>query len=403
MPNLIQRVDIIVVGGGIVGATVAQLLANQGLDIALFEQNPPNSFPKENVSFSRVSALNLASKNIFEELGVWSSLEKSNFCAFEHMKVFDAYATGQIFFKAQEIGCKELGFIVDNDALVKILWQKLESSPYISLIKEAILLDMHMDSSIATLHYEAQGLHKEIQASLVIGADGSQSWVREQSGISTIQKDYHQTAIVAQINTQKAHEKTAWQWFLPSGPLAFLPLSHSHEVSIVWSLPSSDAQILLNQDKTHFKKHFKKHLEWASNGMLGKIKKIGAYQSFPLKKQTTEHYLALRVVLIGDAAHTIHPLAGQGVNLGLMDAKCLVKEILNIRNKKQDFNSCQKLRRFERQAKARNERMALLTDQLNQIFSSRSTGTILMRSLGLNICHHSFIKFFFMRKAIGVQ
>jgi len=391
--------DVVIVGAGLVGTVCAHVLAAQGLRIAVCEQKKITSFDVFGALDARVSSINLASIAVLNRLGIWPSLMPERICAFQHMRVFEAYGSGQISFDAIDIGECELGFIVENNYLLSVLLEKLSTRDRVTLFEQTkaqsiVVSDDHVEFTYTT---EQGAIEEKIQARLLIGADGPQSWVRQHLQMPVSRKSYQQSALITHIRTEHPHRHTAWQWFWPTGPLAFLPLPDPHMCSIVWSLPNDEATAL----KQHDAHTLAEKLEYASFRQLGTISVESDCHVYPLVKQSAQHYVRERIALIGDAAHTIHPLAGQGVNLGIRDALKLADVIHDAHKKQRDFGQSYILRRFERGCRPHNECVSTMMDGFHWLFANKQLALIVLRGLGLKLCDQSSLKLFFMRQAAG--
>lgn len=363
--------DILVVGSGIVGATFAHLVARHPqLTIGVLEAKTPvfdNAY--------RVSAISLAAKNIFKSINIWNDLHAS---PYEKMFVWDANSAGSIQFDCKEMHESALGFIVADNLIRQRLHEKFSQQKNIRFLCPIQLIKLHEENNQYALETNDG---KILRARLIVAADGANSWMRNQAQMTLVQRDYEQTAIVTTVTTEFPHEKTAWQRFLPEGPLAFLPLENEMQSSIVWSTSPENAKHLLQCEENEFKNKLTQHFA----EKLGKIITIEQRFSFPLRMQHAKNYLKNNLVLIGDAAHAIHPLAGQGVNLGLKDAKCLVDVITAAQNNQKDFSDKKILRRFERTRKSENAMMLFVVDKLKDLFSNESSWLSLARGMGLSV------------------
>lgn len=382
--------DIIIVGSGVVGATAALALAQAtSLRIALLEAQP--FVPSTTDYDHRVSAISLASKRMLQGLKVWPQ----RVSPYTQMYVWDEGGTGDLRFVAQEIGEVALGYIVEDRVLRGSLLAAITQSTQITFLQPIQLtaLQYAEHQVILTTADDAQ-----LTARLLIAADGAQSWVRTQSHIEVEQRDYAQSAIVATVQTELPHEHTAWQRFLSTGPLAFLPLADPLHCSIVWSATHSCAtewMSLTNED-------FQTRLASAFAHRLGAITQVSPRYLFPLQMRHTKEYVRPRLALVGDAAHTLHPLAGQGVNLGLLDVACLVDVISVAIAKKRDFSHFATLRRYARARRADNAIMLTLVDLLNRLFSNQHQTLQSLRNVGLRaVNQRAFIKKILIGHATG--
>lgn len=340
--------DIVVVGGGMVGATTALDFAQNGFKVVLLEKNKPELVwnPKEDYQ-TRVSALTRASENIFRNLGVWSSIEKKRYHAFTDMHVWEDISDAEVHFSAVEIGEKNLGFVVENDVIVASLWGAiLKHDNIVPVFGEAInKIDLNKDNASLTFDSELQ-----ITTKLVVAADGAFSSTRRLVGIETKEHDYQQCAIVGCVQTELFNQNTCWQRYQNTGPFAYLAMENNVS-SIAWYLPVEKMEWALNLDE----ENFKLEVERASGAKLGKVEKVYGKAGFPLVRRHAVEYVKAHFALVGDAAHTVHPQAGQGVNLGLLDAVALVQVVSEERqNTSKDWSRQSVLRRYERWRKGDN-------------------------------------------------
>lgn len=401
-----KHYDVIIVGGGMVGSALACALDdsinNNGLSVALIETHAPNyDWPPHSFDL-RVSAITRASQNFLNDLGVWQAITNERATPYQDMHVWDAGGNGSIHFDCADIGEANLGHIIENRVINKALLEHANGIDNLHIYCPATPTQLLLDEHFAKLQLDNGST---LSAGLVVGADGGQSWVRQQADISVTTRDYQQTAVVANVTTERPHQHTAWQRFLPTGPLAFLPLSDgtgtnsSNNISsIVWSTTAAEATRLCALDEAHFNAE----LAAAFDEKLGKILATGPRASFPIKGQHASHYVKPHLALIGDAAHTIHPLAGQGVNLGFADAKCLAETILAAHAARKNIGSLKTLRRYERSRRGDNLLMLEAMGVFKQLFSNNSPGLRELRNVGLNLTDRaSPIKHFFMAKALG--
>jgi 2-octaprenylphenol hydroxylase len=391
-----KKYDIIIVGSGIIGATAAVALArNTKLTIALLDAKAlPPSFALKDYS-ARVSAITPASQRIFQRLQVWSAISAKRISPYRNMQVWDAAGSGKLNFDSGAMRSGVLGYIVEDDVIRASLIEQMQQLDNLEVIAPVQLV---------TLLEQAQGIllqaddGQTFSGKLLIAADGAHSWVRQQAGISIKNRAYEHDALVATVRTTLPHEQTAYQRFLATGPLAFLPLSDAHTASIVWSTTAIEAQRLLALSD----EEFCHELGQAFGYRLGDIISASPRHSFNLQMRHANQYVKPGLALVGDAAHTIHPLAGQGVNLGLLDVACLVEVITKALAQNRDFASMSVLRRYERWRKAENMTMLAFVDGLKYLFGTENKAIQGVRTLGLNIMEKmQGTKHFFASYAAG--
>jgi 2-octaprenylphenol hydroxylase len=388
--------DIVIVGGGMVGAAMACACRDKGWRIAVIDGQPPQrDWPAGEVDL-RVSALSRASQRILERLGAWPRIAELGASVYREMQVWDAIGGASIHFDSADLGEPDLGHIVENRVTRLALWELLEQTEGVELLCPAAVEQLQIDDETATLRL-TDG--RALAARLVIGADGRASFVREALGIATGGWVYDQRAIVATVEISHWHRETAWQRFLPSGPLAFLPLSDGR-CSIVWSADEQRADALLALDDTGFIAA----LDEAFQQRLGPVLSVGPRAAFPLRLQHALRYVQPRAALIGDAAHAIHPLAGQGVNLGFLDVGALADALEHARARGRDIGSLATLRRYERARRGENLIMLGAMDLFKRVFGNRIPPVVAGRNLGLAAADAvAPLKRAFMSRALGLN
>lgn len=390
--------DILIVGGGMVGATLACALAEKtSLSIGILESKSSPTAWSAAAYHHRVSALSLSSQRIFQNIHLWEAMLAKRLSPFNQIQVWDEAGIGGMTFDAQDIHERHLGYIVENNVIQSALEEKLKLFPQVDWIAPVKLIGFAEKDNIIKLMTTDERVFK---AKLAIAADGAHSWLRESARITVKKIPYDQEAIVATVVTTLPHDQVARQVFLETGPLAFLPLADTHTCSIVWSLPTAKAKEMMALQPEHFQRELAK----AFSHRLGDVVTMDERFAFPLVKQQATQYVKSHVALVGDAAHTVHPLAGQGVNMGLLDAASLAEVMIDALNKGKDFASDTVLRRYERWRRADNAALLNGIDVIKNIFAVNQAPLPQIRSLGLNVTNRiPFIKNLFTRHAVGVR
>ncbi|BBB14971.1 putative VisC protein [Candidatus Rickettsiella viridis] len=398
-----QDYDVVIVGAGTAGLTLACGLINQGLRLAIIDKDSESKAPAIRLASvpayergDRVSAITQGSQQILENYQVWQRLAKTTLSPFECMEVWEEGSASQLIFDAAETGQPCLGTILYNQVLqTALLTQAKTASEVDWFFSESLSAIQRGPSSILLSLASGQS----ITTQLLVGADGAQSCVRQLAGIAHSERDYQQEALVATVRTVLAHEKTARQIFLPTGPLAFLPLADSNLSSIVWSTTPEEAKRL----KALSEIDFNSALAHAFEQRLGAVEWSSARLNFALKTQHCEQYIKSGIALIGDAAHTIHPLAGQGANLGIADAYCLANTILAAHQKQRALGALYSLRRYERERRFYHRVMGAGIDLIKQTFATKSSFLVNTRQVGLSFIEKTpWLKNYFMRFAMGI-
>lgn len=390
-----ESVDVIIAGGGMVGSTLALALGQKDVKVALVEAHEPEPW-RADKTYLRVSAITVASQHLLERLDVWDDVAGRRAGRFTGIAVWDAERGGHTAFDAADTGESHLGHIVENDLLVDSLLKALRHVDAVHRICPAKVeaVNQQDDKVVVSL---SDG--RRLDAALLVAADGARSHTRELLGIGVSEKPYHQAGLVTTISTSKPHDEIARQRFLAGGPLALLPLADGR-CSIVWSQPEDEAAHWRDAGKAEFLAA----LNVAAEGMLGEITDCGERACFPLKRQHAERYVSGRGVLIGDAAHVIHPLAGQGVNLGLGDAAVLAQEILAAVARGRDPGAAGLLRRYERRRRGENQLMQSAMDGFHWLFANNNPLLSRLRSVGLDVTQKlPPAKHAFMHHAMGMS
>lgn len=369
------RLDVAVVGGGVVGTAAALSLARLGLDVALLETREPPRWKTESRDL-RVYAFAPDNAALLASLGAWDAVRAARAQPYRRMRVWDAAGGGELGFDADRLGVAELGWIVEHGLLVDRLWSSLPGAGVQVRCPAAVVaLEPHDDGARLRLEDGTT-----VDARLVLGADGAASSVRTLAGIATEAHDYGQRGVVGFVASERPHEETAWQRFLPGGPLALLPFADG-DSSIVWTLPDAEAARVLALDD----EAFGRELTTASGGRLGALRATSPRAAFPLRRQLAATHVAGRVLLLGDAAHVVHPLAGQGVNLGLRDVSALVEAVREAQARHADYAAPQRLARWARARRSENAVAAHAFSAINRAFSNDDFAATLLRGplLGL--------------------
>ena len=389
--------DVIIVGGGMVGLALSAALSQRDLRVGVIEPKPVELAWERGTVDARVSAITRASQRLFEDVGAWSGIAAEEKSAYRRMCVWDGESThGSIEFDASLIAEKNLGYIIENRVLRRALYQSIERERNVDWLcpEKCQEVTYHDDCAELTL---VSG--KRLKAALLVGADGAFSWLRKASDVGQVQKSYGHKAIVCTVKTDVPHQHTAWQRFDHHGPLAFLPLADNHLCSIVWSVDEAYAEELLALDSADFEKRLSHTFE----ATLGAVTLKSEPVAFPLFERTADTMVQHRLALIGDAAHTIHPLAGQGVNLGFADAQELAKTIEVLLNKSADIGLKHRLRPFERARKSETKAMQLAIQGFKRLFEQEIPVVQMARSYGLALTDkHPLIKQKLIRKAMGL-
>lgn len=373
-----RELDAVVVGAGVVGTAAALGLARAGMEVALVEAREPPAWRPEEPDL-RVFAVAPDNAALLERLGAWPAISRARVQPYRAMQVWDAGGGEALVFDADRLGRRELGWIVENRLLVDRLWTAAQQAG----------VRLHCPDRISGLEQGLDGASVELEsgrrlrARLVVGADGAGSHVRDLVGLETRGRSYGQRGIVAYIGHARPHQATCWQRFLPGGPLAFLPFADTegggHRSSIVWSLPEEEAERLLHAGEPRFLAE----LARAFDGPLGALTAVSARAAFPLRRQLATAQLQGRVVLVGDAAHVVHPLAGQGVNLGLRDVAALLD--VAAAGGEVDVGAPARLARWHRRRRSDNTVSAHAFDLIDRVYSNDSPLPVLVRGhlLGL--------------------
>ena len=371
-----ETYDVIIAGGGMVGLAVACGLQGSGLRVAVLEREAPQAVDNAAPPALRVSAINAASERLLQHLGVWSAILAARASAYHGMEVWERDSFGHIAFDDEQQGLAHLGHIIENSVIHQALWQRAQSLSDITLIAPAQLQQVAFGDNEAFVTLQDGSM---MTARLLVAADGANSWLRNKADIPLTFWDYQHHALVANIRTAKPHDAVARQVFHGDGILAFLPLSDPHLCSIVWSLPPQEASRLQEMPPAVFNQQ----LSVAFDLRLGLCEVESERKTFPLMGRYARNFAAHRLALVGDAAHTIHPLAGQGVNLGFMDAAELIGQVKRLHQQGKDIGQHLYLRRYERSRKHSAAVMLASMQGFRELFSGANPAKKLLRDVGL--------------------
>ncbi|MDE1210163.1 FAD-dependent 2-octaprenylphenol hydroxylase [Vibrio aestuarianus] len=393
---MMQSVDIAIVGGGMVGLALAAAFKHSDLRIAVIEGNVPNGELNE-LPDVRVSALSRSSEMILRNLDAWSGILQRRAAPYSAMEVWERDSFARIEFSANQLTQPDLGHIVENRVIQLALLEQVKKQANVTLYMPTKCQSLAVGESEAWLTLDNG---QSLTAKLVVGADGANSWVRQQQDIPLTHWDYGHSAVVANIRTSEPHQSTARQIFTPQGPLAFLPMNDPHMSSIVWSTEPSRAERLV-----HLSEHeFNKMLTAEFDHRLGLCEVVGERAAFSLKMRYARDFALERIALVGDAAHTIHPLAGQGVNLGLLDAASLAQEVLALWSKGEDVGTKSNLRSYERWRKAEAAKMIAAMQGFKDLFEGDNPAKKLIRGIGMRLAGQlPGAKDEIMKRALGLK
>jgi len=388
-----RQADVVIVGGGMVGLALACALKDTGLEVVVVERaeaQPRLSLGRD----CRVSAIVAGTVEMLRGIGVWEHIGKAQ--PISGMRIFDDQRFGSVRFEAEEAAMEELGFLLENSVL---------SSAMMQVVHETENIEWCCPASVDSVTWRASHVEvllddgRTLHTPLVVGADGGNSWLRTQAGIQVWSHRFGQRGIVATARPQFGHRGVAYQRFLPTGPLAMLPMTDGL-CSIVWSADDAEADRLMALDEASFLSE----LQLAFGPQLGLIQEVGERAAFPLRSQLAKHMVRPRLALIGDAAHQVHPLAGLGVNLGIRDAMSLAQEVSDAKRFREDYGSMDVLSRMRK--KRMPDVLAVMggMEGFHHLFTSEIAGIPLLRDAGMRIVGNAgALKHLLMRRATGLS
>lgn len=389
--------DVIIIGGGVVGLTLAALLAQvPELRVKVFDRGRVPLDEEKSHYDRRVSAINHASITIFQSLGIWQDIVAWRSNPYQKIQVWDANSSARIHFDCLDVGQAFLGHIVEHRVMQQVLWRHLSQLSQVQLVESASVTDLQPGVDRISVCANDTYYH----ATLLIGADGGDSWVARQASFTIKTQPYQQSALVTTVALTDSHQHTAWQRFLTTGPLAFLPLADPHLASIVWSTTPDQANYLEQEKEAAFNQA----LEDAIENTFGSLQAIDQRMVFPLIQRHAQRYVQSRIALVGDAAHTIHPLAGQGINLGLMDAAYLAQIVQNTWLAQRDIGGLMNLRRYERSRKSDNLMMLAAMSGFKHVFGQQQILYRQARQWGFALTEKlPWLKAQWMKRAMGLS
>lgn len=389
--------EVIIIGGGIAGNTIAGLLGSKGIECIIIEAGKGEGSRIDERVDPRALAITIASRQILQGFDLWRRIPEARIGRFRRMQVWDENGSGDISFDSADLSQPLLGYIIEQSILQQTLVNVLNYIPAVKVLTESTPEALSWDDAGVTVQLNGQ---RRLRARLVVAADGVHSRTRELGGIAYHTHDYRQTALACVVKTALPHGDVARQRFLKDGPLAFLPMFAEDQCGIVWSTSPAHAQQLLEMAANEFNGSLGK----AFAHKVGEIVESGPRGSFPLRRAQAERYCKERLVLIGDAAHCVHPLAGQGANLGLLDAASLAQVLLDAKERGKDFARLPTLRRYERWRKGENRMMMMVLEGFKYLFENQTGPIPLLRNAGLDLFDTvTPLKHWIMRRAMGLE
>ena len=367
--------DVVIVGGGIVGATLACGLKDSGLKITIIESQKPEVA----ISKKQAYALTLQTGRILKSIGVWDEIV-TKITTFYQISLSDSDYPKVVEFLPKDLGTDELGYVGEHGIILSAMYEFLAQCPNVSWQCPASLKTVNYHPDFVEIEIENQGNLNTFYSKIVVAADGSKSRLREEAGIKTHGWKYWQSCIAMTIKTEKSHQNIAFERFWPSGPMGVLPLP-GNRCQVVWTAPHAEAQALKELDETEFLKL----LEYRTGGLLGQLELLSDRYVYPVQLMQSDRYIQHRLALVGDAAHCCHPVGGQGLNMGIRDAGALADVLKIATQKGEDIGQKRVLKRYEGWRQRENLIVLGLTDFLDRTFSGDWTPKVSLRRLGLGI------------------
>lgn len=390
--------DLVIVGGGMVGASLACALGNSDFRVAVIEAIPPGD-PGQPSYDDRTIALAYSSRRIFEAIGVWDEIVHRSVCPIENIHISDRGRFGFTRLHASDMHIEALGYVAETRALGAALYERMAGYSNVELVCPATVQVINPGADRIEILMEHDGAERRLSARLLVAADGGNSAVRRAAGISARRRAYGQTAVVANVTPGRPHKNTAYERFTNSGPLAILPMSEDR-CAVVWSVEDSDAEQMLRWSD----EEYLQRLQERFGDRLGTFSRAGKRVAYPLALTRVAEIVGQRLVLVGNAAHTVHPVAGQGFNLGLRDVATLAQVLVEAHQDGRDIGQAEVLQRYAAWRKRDNRRVASFTDGLIQIFSNDFLPLAVMRNLGLAAVDlMPSVKRMFIRRTSGLN
>lgn len=391
-----NNTEVMIAGAGIAGLTLAHLLSSNGIKCMVMAQGAPGGVTTPSLYDPRTISITPASVSILSSINVWQHLASDKIGIYNKIHVWDENSSGEINFDCEEICEPVLGYIVEQSLLEEALNLAASYSPNITLVTEDKVSKVtnHENYILAETH-----AGKEIKANLLVAADGNNSSVRSLAGFDFLKYDYNQKAIACIVKTSLAHENIARQRFLGNGPIAFLPMADPHCCGVVWSTAAEYAKELFEMNVDDFKQQ----LQLAFEYRLGEVITIQPRHCFDLYRANSKNYINGRCVLVGDAAHIVHPLAGQGANMGILDVTTLAELMVTAKKANRNIGSRTVLRRYERWRKCENSQMIFAIDVVKYLFKQNNNVINNLRNTGLNVINSMpLVKGQVMQYAMGL-
>lgn len=394
--------DITIVGGGLVGASLASALTGQGLRIAVLEAFELQSSQQPSYD-DRSIALSWGSSRILDAIGVWQQLDRAGVSAIDTIHVSDKGHLGTARMSANDEGVEALGYVVESRVMGEVFARRFEQMEDVDLLCPLKLQSMDISAQRVRLLALQGEQQLDIRTALVVAADGGQSLIRQWQGIETFQTDYHQTAIIANVTTERAHQGVAYERFTNTGPLAMLPMtpvSGQSRCSLVWTADNAEVERIMGWDDTTFAAALQERF----GHRLGAIEQVGQRSAYPLRLMQVREAIRPRLAIIGNAAHMLHPVAGQGFNLGLRDVSALAQVVVDAHRRGEDIGQMSALGEYRHWRRKDTARTLLMTDGLVRSFSTDFTPAAVVRNLGLLALDAiPFMKRLLTRQAMGLN